>query len=780
MLGKVKRRSVSGIVGDITNSYTSAGKLSQVSHYGVVTRYSYNTNGDLTTQTDDNERVTKYGNYYRGVPRLITYPDGTTLTRVVNASGTVASETDALGRTTSYGYDDGDRLTSVTPPKGVGSKIVIDYDIGSSGTLETLTRGGYKRVRDYNQLGQLIGQTESGGSAAIVVAAKYNPGGQRVFLSHPGYGAAGTTGESFSYDLFGRMKSNTHADGSRVSIDYQSGNKVAITNERGHVTTEAYASFGEPGERVLTGITQPGNVQTTLTVDNLGRVNAIAQGGLTRTFTFNEKGFLSSEVHPETGTTLYSHDAVGNVLTKKVGNAPADSYSYDARYRLTKISYGGSGLALSNTYDAVGRLSTQSHAGSTWTYAYDVHDQLTRETLSLTAPARSYSFSYAYNALDALVSLTYPSGLVVSYAPDIYGRPTKAGTYASGVSYHPNGALKTLTYGNGRVLSVSLDSARQRISERKVAGSATPMQLQYGYDVANNVTRINDRQNSTYDQVMGYDALNRLTSASGKWGGSSYTYNARGDLTTQSIGSRALNYTYDAQGRLGSISGSLAASFGYDAKGNVIAGRGRYAYDLAGNMSYLCVEARTDCASAPDQRFAYDGRGRRILQTLADGEQIITVYGQQGQLLRQDNLLDAGFEEFIFVAGERIAVQARCDTVDTDADGMPNCYERQNGFDRKDPADGAADADADGLSNSQEYGLRTDPRNKDSDWDGMPDGWEVGLGFNPRSAADAALDPDGDGLPNAVEYALGTQPKQADAPPKVRPDLSPAVDLLLN
>lgn len=780
MLGKVANQSISGISGDITNSYTSTGKLSQEDRYGVITRYSYTGDGDLASQTDTNARVTTYGDYYRGVPRKITYPDGATVTRTVNGSGTVASETDPLGRVTSYTYDSMDRLTSVTPPKGAASKLAIGYSFGSTGVLETLTRGAYQRVRDYNQLGQLITQTEKGGSANIVVTAKYNPSGRKVFVSHPNYGTAGSLGESSSYDPLGRLVSIVHADGTRVSMDYQSSNKVAITDERNNLTIQNYAAYGEPGERVLIGITQPGNVQTILAVDNLGRVTAITQGGLTRSFTFNGKGFLGSEVHPETGTTQYTHDAVGNVLTKKVGSAPADSYSYDARYRLKAINYGDSGLTLSNSYDAGGRLTSQSHAGSTWSYAYDAHDQLTRETLSLTSPARSYSFNYAYNALDALASLTYPSGLVVDYAPDAYGRPSKAGAYASGLSYHPNGALKALTYGNGRVLSVSQDAARQRPTERRVGGAATPMQLQYAYDGANNLTRISDLQNSAYNQSMVYDALSRLTSASGKWGGSTYSYNSRGDLTSQSIGGRALNYAYDAQGRLGSISGSLAASFGYDAKGNVLKARGQYAYDLAGNMSYLCLQSRADCASAPDQRFAYDARGRRTLQTLKDGEQIVTVYGQQGQLLRQDNLLDAGFEEFIFVAGERIASRQRCEPVDTDDDGMPNCYEKQAGFDHLNPADGATDADADGLSNSREFALGTDPRNRDSDWDGMPDGWEVSYGLNPRSAADAGFDPDGDGLPNAVEYALGKSPDQVDAPPKVRPNLSPALDLLLN
>ncbi|MGH8601723.1 MAG: RHS repeat protein, partial [Gammaproteobacteria bacterium] len=768
MLGKVSRQTISGITGDITHSYTSTGKVSQENRFGVITKYSYSGSGDLTGQTDANGRVTTYGDYYRGVPRNITYPDGAVVTRSVNTRGTIASETDPLGRTTAYTYDSMDRLTSITPPKGTASKLNLSYSFDSTGVKETLTRGSYKRLREYNQLGQLTKQTESGGSAAIIVTAKYNPGGQKIFVSNPSYGTAGTLGESFSYDDLSRLTGISHADGTRVSMVYQSSNKVAITDERNNVTVQSYASYGEPGERELTGITQPGNVLTTLTVDNLGRVTAIAQGGLNRSFTFDGKGFLTSEVNPETGTTQYTHDAVGNVLTKEVSSAPADSYSYDARYRPIGVTYGGSSLLLSNGYDLAGRLTRQSYAGSTWTYTYDPHDKLTNETLSLTSPARSYAFGYTYNALDALVSQTYPSGLGVDYAPDAYGRPTRAGTFASAVSFHANGALNMVTYGNGRSLTVGQDQTRLRPTARRVGGADTPMQLQYGYDEASNITRIDDQQNSVYSQVLGYDALNRLISATGKWGAASYAYNARGDLTSQSIGGRSIGYAYDAQGRLSALSGGLAAGLSYDAKGNVLNARGEYAYDLAGNMSHLCLQPRANCATAPDQRFAYDGRGRRTLQTLADGEQVVSLYGQQGQLLREDNLLDAGFQEYVYVAGERIAERQQCDSVDTDKDGLPNCYERRFGFDRKNPADGALDADGDGLSNAQEYALGTQVRGEDSDGDGMPDGWEVGYGLNPRSAGDALLDPDRDGVTNIAEFITGKLPNAADAPPPVR------------
>lgn len=47
----------------------------------------------------------------------------------------------------------------------------------------------------------------------------------------------------------------------------------------------------------------------------------------------------------------------------------------------------------------------------------------------------------------------------------------------------------------------------------------------------------------------------------------------------------------------------------------------------------------------------------------------------------------------------------------------------------------------------------------DSDADGMPDGWERERGFDPASPADAELDQDADGASNFAEYRAGTDPR---------------------
>ncbi len=82
------------------------------------------------------------------------------------------------------------------------------------------------------------------------------------------------------------------------------------------------------------------------------------------------------------------------------------------------------------------------------------------------------------------------------------------------------------------------------------------------------------------------------------------------------------------------------------------------------------------------------------------------------------------------------------------------------------------------------YLFSFDPQSADFDQDGLPDAWEVTHGFNPYDASDAASDADGDGLSNLDEFLLRTDPRNgvAGAPgatPVSRPVYGPGVTGLL-
>jgi len=69
----------------------------------------------------------------------------------------------------------------------------------------------------------------------------------------------------------------------------------------------------------------------------------------------------------------------------------------------------------------------------------------------------------------------------------------------------------------------------------------------------------------------------------------------------------------------------------------------------------------------------------------------------------------------------------------------------------------APDTDADGLNDTEEYGLLSDPRSSDSDGDGLSD-----LGEQERGTNLTNWDTDGDGLGDGVEVTFGSDPKAQD------------------
>ncbi len=129
--------------------------------------------------------------------------------------------------------------------------------------------------------------------------------------------------------------------------------------------------------------------------------------------------------------------------------------------------------------------------------------------------------------------------------------------------------------------------------------------------------------------------------------------------------------------------------------------------------------------------------------------------------------------------------------LDADNDGLPDFWERNHfGGIAANPND---DDDHDGLTNTQECALGTDPRSTDSDGDGaldgdeinflhtdplaadtdgdgIADGWEVRYGLNPTNSFDSLGDRDGDGIPDVVEYALHTSPMDCDSDDDGLPD----------
>lgn len=139
-----------------------------------------------------------------------------------------------------------------------------------------------------------------------------------------------------------------------------------------------------------------------------------------------------------------------------------------------------------------------------------------------------------------------------------------------------------------------------------------------------------------------------------------------------------------------------------------------------------------------------------------------------------------------FIGVSELAVLSS--STDVDNDGLDDAWERQHGL-IVGSNDAAADPDADGLSNLQEFTLGTDPKLADSDSDGLTDGNEVntaktnplradtdndglsdGAEINTNHTDPLLADSDKDGISDGQEIAQGSNPSDPNSFP---PDIAP-------
>lgn len=632
IIGKVK--SEVSAAGSISRTFDANGKVQTETRDGVSTSFTYDTQGNLASKTLPGNRVYTYSNYKRGTPQMEVQPEGITITRVVDDAGNITSETNGEGKITLYTYDGLGRITSIKPP--LGNTQTFTY----TPTSESTTRGDLVVSTQYDQFGRVVSITRGG----ITTRYEHDALGRRTFVSAPG----ATTGTRYQYDTLGRVTRVTNADNSYQIIAYGAATRT-VTDERGKVTSETYRGYGNPDQLQLMAISAPEpSANVTLTRDAADRITSVKQGTFTRTYGYNANGYLTSVANPETGNTVYGRDIAGNMTSKQVGASGVTSYTYDGQNRVKTVTYPGTTPAVTNTYDKTGKLVASTSTGGNRAMAYDAAGNLIQQ--SLTLDGKTFIAKYGYNANDQLASITYPqSASVVNYTPDALGRPTTVSGYVSKVTYWPSGMINQITYANGTTTTYT-QTPRLWPATFATAktGGATYLNSAYTYDGTGNLATIADSVDISFNRTLGYDGINRLTSAAGFWGAGSISYDGVGNLLKQTYGTTSLNYAYDTQNRLASVSGQRTGSFTYDAYGNIASSAGTtYTYDGVPNLVCInCAVAASKVAyqyDAINQRSSVTKGGRKVYEMHdADGKQLIELDGTT-------------LTEYIYLGDKRIA-----------------------------------------------------------------------------------------------------------------------------
>jgi len=459
-------------------------------------------------------------------------------------------------------------------------------------------------------------------------------------------------GTSYQYDILNRVTNVGNADGTARTIGYGAGSKTVI-DERSKATVFTCRAYGNPDQQLLMSIAAPeSSASISIARNSRDLLTSVTQAGWTRSYDYNSNSYLTSVTNPETGTTTYGRDAAGNMTSRSVGSSGATTYSYDNQNRLTSVAYPGGTPSVTNTYNKTHKLLAASSSTGARGFDYDANGNLTSE--SLVVDGLTFIASYSYNSNDQLSSITYPrSGTVVSYSPDVLGRPTQVSGYVSSVSYWPSGQIKQINYANGTVTNYNQNSRLwpSTFSTQKASGSSY-ISSSYSYDGVGNLTGISDSIDSTYNRTLSYDNINRLTGINGPWGSGAINYNGAGNITSQVLGSSTLSYNYDGNNRLSSVSGSRATSYGYDAYGNIVSGSGNaYTYDGAPNLR--CV----NCTDAINKiEYSYDdGTNHRSLVSKA-GVKTYEMYGLNGnQLIEFTPSQSSKLVQYIYLGGKRVA-----------------------------------------------------------------------------------------------------------------------------
>jgi len=212
----------------------------------------------------------------------------------------------------------------------------------------------------------------------------------------------------------------------------------------------------------------------------------------------------------------------------------------------------------------------------TITRSYDSLDRLTEETTP------QGTVDYTYDAAGRRASMTVAGQTAVTYAYDDANRLTglTQGSASVALSYDAADRRSTLTYPNGIVATYGYDAANQFTSLTYALGQTTLGNLTYTYDPAGRRTAVGGTWARTgIPPALAsatYDAANRITT----WGGTVFSYDPNGNLTSDGLTS----YSWNARNQLVGLSGGASASFQYDGllrrRGKTVGGTGTiFLYD---------------------------------------------------------------------------------------------------------------------------------------------------------------------------------------------------------
>lgn len=578
------------------DGYHGTGWYKSPRHYG----------SDIKTRAYDFTTTLASASGSRGELQTLTSPQGVVTYFSYDTNGQVLQETDGHGHATDYAYNSMGRITQVTRPNlqattfgyaanGVDTTSITN-GLGTISLVYNATRDisavndrmGAATTLAYNAYGQLASITDS---LLKTTAYSYDVGHFLTQVSRDGLNV-----RNYTYDSVGRIRTATDTTGVTLTFDYNNLDDLTkITWPDGKFITATYStafphlvtsvtdragrttSYAHDSLKRLIQVTNPEGGVTRFTYDKDGNLilMALPSGGLTRYF-YNNDGQLKTKMEPDGTRTSYLYDAGGLLKAFVNGRLATSTYSYDINDNLTGVTYSDGTAAITYNYDVFDRLVSMVDAVGTHGYTYDKNDRLT----SIDGPWTSDTITYSYDSLGRRTGVSVQGGLATTRVFDALGRlisvTNSAGTYGYGYS-GASPRISTLTRPNGSASTYLYDSLSRLSSlTNKSSSNATISSYAYLYNAQ--------------------DQRSQETIVSG---------------TSFPLNSGSLGYDYDYANKL--LSATTPVTFSYDADGNMTGGLTPEGYLFSAaydaNNQLVSFEYTDGSATVRKTTYGYNGLG---------------------------------------------------------------------------------------------------------------------------------------------------------------------------
>lgn len=468
-------------------------------------------------------------------------------------------------------YDNSMRVIAYKDPRDFGmttNTVTYTYD-GFNRVKSATDRMGNKQQVTYKSLSNEYSFVPNGTSAAENHYYEYydlygNLVQTKIFPN--GINSTAIT-NNYSYDLVGNLLQHTDGNNKITTFTYDLlNNPIQVLKADGSVVKTDYTKWNTP---LRTKQYDSSNEYSTEnTYDDRGLVTSSAQKGLdiqTRPW-YNEYG-LNSELlkvtDPNGTIKSFDYDAQGH-LTTFVFGSKTDTMKYNHFGQLDKVvrtDNDTNAKILDYTYNNLGRLTSKQFENRTTTYSY--------------------------NIIGSITGINSPNNLVRAYERDALERISKVSADGKDFvyEYYGDGMIKKLTYPSSNIMTTyTYDNANRLKTLVTKRGTTTLKTYSYSYDNADNIISVSGSDNIAYT----YDDLYRLKTYTQNGVTTTYNYDSRDNLISETKANFSKQYEYSGDNRLKKVvENGVETEYSYDLNGNLInRGDDEFGYDANNRMIY--------------------------------------------------------------------------------------------------------------------------------------------------------------------------------------------------